>query len=213
MRYPCLGKIISEFRRFIYLSTWSDVLATEQLFSSWKILGWLSRKPQSFGKLILWISLYVAPPGPSLSMPYCRDVGGGSRWKAPRTLACRWKAPSLKPKLTKLFTGGFLSGGFSPVTVRGEGLNFSKKKKFRCFALRRTFSSFALFLWILLLFKWIAMIGGCLRCQVIANVRLRAPHCLGGIPGANKDGGVLLYPDRLTDYRGNPKVSVSLSCE
>ena len=40
----------------------------------------------------------------------------GCRWKAPRTLAPRWKVPGLKPKLTQLFTGGLFSGAFSPAT-------------------------------------------------------------------------------------------------
>ena len=38
----------------------------------------------------------------------------GSRWKVPRTLAPRWKAPGLKPNLT--FYRGLVWVGFSPVT-------------------------------------------------------------------------------------------------
>jgi len=70
-----LEKLFSDFRRFIYLSTWSDALPPSNCSPPGGNSWWLSRKPQSFGRLNLWISLYVAPRGPSLSMPYCRDVG------------------------------------------------------------------------------------------------------------------------------------------
>jgi len=45
------------------------------------------------------------------------------------------------------------------------------------------------------------MIGCCLRCQGTANVRLRAPHCLWGIPGADKEGGVLSVSRQTDAYK------------